>query len=245
MFEMKSEIENIVVLKVACIGDTASYWKSNMPDKAQGFLLEGDPTDDATWNTGVDIGFIVADSREAGAVDTFKAVIDVMGKSDAVLLPMLISDGSMELDIPFLNIDANKFADKSEIYDYIHKAVKSTYDMVNVFGLVVIDLGDLRTVFAGKKEYIFEIGEAVGKNAAKTACEDALHKISLAWGDLSSVKSVLLNVVGREDNMSMYEVYEASGPLTDCLNDQAAIIWGANIDNSFGDKVQVCLWMAR
>ena len=245
MFEMKSEKENLGVLKVACIGKTASYWKNSLPDDAQKFFLEGDPTDDATWDTAVDVGFIIADSREAGAVDAFKAAIDIMAKRGAVLFPMLISDGSIKLDVPFLDIDINKFTCEPEAYDYIYIAVKSTYDIIYSFGLVMIDFDDLRTVFANHQELIFEMGEAVGGNAAQVACEDALRKISVLWGDVSSVKGVLLNVVGREENMSMFEVHEASVALSDRLNEEANIIWGASVDDTLGDKIRVCLWMAR
>lgn len=245
MFEVDSEKENMGVLKVACIGGAAGYWKNNMPAEAQQFLLEVGSIDATAWSTGVDVGFIVADSREGGAVDAFKAAIDVMEKHGAVLFPMLISDGSTKLDVPFMNIDINKFADEGEIYDYIYMAVKSTHEIVDSFGLVMLDLGDLRTIFAGNQELIFEIGESTGKKAAKAACEDALRKISSLWGDLSSVKGVLLNVVGREDNMSMFEVNEASEALTDCLDSQVNIIWGATVNDSLGDKIRVCLWMAR
>ena len=245
MFEMKSEKENMGVLKVACIGKTASYWKNNLPDDAQKFFLEGDPTDDTTWNTAVDVGFIIADSREDGALEAFKAAIDTMGKRDAVLFPMLISDGSITLDVPFMNLDINKFSCVPEAYDYIYMAVKATYEIVDSFGIIELDFDDLRAVFADKKELIFEMGEATGGNAAQVACEDALRKISALWGDVSSVKGVLLNVIGREENMSMFEVHEASVALTDWLDENANIIWGASVDDTLGDKIRVCLWMAR
>ena len=243
MMEVNSE--NMGVLKVACIGGTASYWKHNMRAEAQKLLWEGDLADENTWNAGVKIGFIIADNREEGIVDAFRAVIDSMAKHGAVLFPMLISDGNIKLDVPFMNIDSSRFSDEAEIYDYIYMAVKSTYAIVDSFGPVMLDTDDLRMTFADKKELIFEMGEAVGKKAAKAACEDALRKISSLWGDLSTVKGVLLNVVGREDNMSMLEVTEASGALTDWLDGQVNIIWGANVDDSLADKVRVCLWMAR
>ena len=242
---MKIEKNNKGVLKVACIGKTASYWKNNLPDEAQKFLLEADPTDDTAWDTAVDVGFIIADSREDGALEAFKAAIDTMGKRDAVLFPMLISDGSIKLDVPFMNLDINKFGCEPEAYDCIYMAVKSTYEIVDSFGLVVLDFDDLRAVFADQKELIFEMGEAAGENAAQAACEDALRKISALWSDASSVKGVLLNVIGREENMSMFEVHEASVALTDWLDEKANIIWGASVDDSLGDKIRVCLWMAR
>jgi len=245
MFYMKSEKENLGVLKMACIGKTASYWKNNLPDDAQNFFLEGDPTDDTTWNTGVDVGFIVADSREDGALDAFKVAIDIMKKRDAVLFPMLISDGSIKLDVPFLNIDINKFTCEPEAYDYIYMAVKSTYNIFFSFGPIMIDFDDLRTIFAGKQDFIFEIGEATGGNAVRVACESALRKINELWSDVRSVKGGLLNVIGREENMSMFEVQEASVALIDWLDEGANIIWGTSVDDTLGDKIRVCLWMAR
>ena len=160
-------------------------------------------------------------------------------------ITILISDGKATIYKPFLNVDVGNFDGEHEVFDFIYKIVKSIYELVCAPSLINIDLADLASVFRNSREFVCAIGEASGENAASVAGEDAIRKISSMWGDLKNVKSVLLNVTGAEVNLSMFEITETSTAVADSLDGEVNIIWGASVDDSLGDGIRVCLWMAK
>ena len=246
MFELKDKMDELAVVKVACIGKTFDYWKNNMPDEAQKFLLEGNPTDFATWNEVVDVAFVIADSREKNVINELKKTMEAIeGHVVSAWITILISDGEATIDEPFLNIDVGNFDGEHEVFDFIYKTVKSIYDLVGIPGFINLDLADVASIFRNSREFACVICEASGENAALVAGEEAVHKISSMWGDFKNVKSVLLNVTGAEENLSMFEINEDSKAIAHSLDGEVNIIWGASVDDSFGDKIGVCLWMAK
>ena len=56
---------------------------------------------------------------------------------------------------------------------------------------------------------------------------------------IDGARGVLINVTGAEENLSMFEVNEASTTIQEAVNGQANIIWGAAVDNTMGDTVKV------
>jgi cell division protein FtsZ len=82
------------------------------------------------------------------------------------------------------------------------------------------------------------IGEASGEGAAIEAAKAAIAS-PLLETSIDGARGILLNVTGAEENLSMYEIQEASEAIHDAADSQANIIWGASIDNTMGDKVRV------
>ena len=82
------------------------------------------------------------------------------------------------------------------------------------------------------------IGEASGENAAVEAAKAAIES-PLLETSIDGARGVLLNVTGAEENLSMFEVTEASNAIEAAADSQANIIWGAAVDNTMGDTVRV------
>lgn len=244
MFEISENIgEEAGSFRVACIGKTAEIWKRQ--SFAEEFmLLEGNPVDSSSWK-GVAVGFLLADAENEEDVKNFPKAIeaaDAMGIS--VLIPILISTEPIEL-AGLLTINPEKYAGEDEIYRDIYQAVKSIYDIACIPGLVKLDLCDVQTICKDKKKILLATGEAKGKNASMAAAEKAMSKLTKQDGQAQrSGKDVLLNVTGSEEHLSMFEIQEVSETLCEWLkNKEAAIIWGASIDNSLTDVIRVSILM--
>ena len=71
------------------------------------------------------------------------------------------------------------------------------------------------------------IGEASGENAAVEAAKAAIAS-PLLETSIDGARGVLLNVTGAEENLSMFEVTEASEAIEKAADSQANIIWGVH-----------------
>ena len=243
MFEVNENMdEGLCDLRGALIGKTADIWKQQA--FAEEFkLLDGDPLEAASWRS-VDIGFLIADAREKEDVNYLKkAVAAAKDTCISVLIPILISVEQIEVSASLLTINPEKYAGESDIYKNIYQAVKSIYDVACTPGLVNLDLCDVQDVCKDKKKLLLATGEAEGEKACKIAAMEAINKLTKQNGKAQSVgTTVLLNVTGSEANLSMYEIQEVSETIYDWLDDkQAAIIWGASIDESLDDVIRVSI----
>lgn len=242
MFELDENISGETCnLRVACMGKTAEIWK-RQPFAEEFMLLEGNPFDSSSWK-GVDVGFLLADAEKKEDVKNFQKAIEAANaESISVLMPILISTEPIET-AGLLTINPEKYAGEAEIYRDIYQVVKSIYDIVCIPGMVKLDLCDVQTVCKDKKKILLATGEAEGENASMIAAEKAMSKLTKQDESAQRLgKDVLLNVTGSEDKLSMFEIQEVSERLCEWLkNKEAAILWGASIDNSLDDVIRVSI----
>jgi cell division protein FtsZ len=137
---------------------------------------------------------------------------------------------TMEKGLPFL--DAMKKAD-----DVLAQAVKSIANLITQTGLINVDFADVRSVMDNGGTALMGIGTASGEqravDAAKMAIESPLLEVSI-----DGAKGVLFNVVGGRD-ISMTEMSEAAEIVKEKINSDAIFIFGASIDPSFEDRIEV------
>ncbi|UQT40791.1 hypothetical protein M5E89_06305 [Acidaminococcus intestini] len=81
------------------------------------------------------------------------------------------------------------------------------------------------------------IGSSNGEEGAAAAAEAAI-KSPLLDSTISGAKGVLLNITGGP-NLSLIDVNEASKIITDAVDPDATIIFGASIDENMGDTIRV------
>ncbi len=121
--------------------------------------------------------------------------------------------------------------------DVLAQAVKSIANLITQTGLINVDFADVRSVMSDGGTALMGIGEATGdkrgQEAAKMAIESPLLEISI-----DGAKGVLFNVVGGKD-ISMAEINEAAEVVKQKIAPDATFIFGASIDPSFEDKLQV------
>lgn len=117
-------------------------------------------------------------------------------------------------------------------------AVKGISDLINIRGLINLDFADIRTVMAAQGMAIMGSGMATGENRAVEAATQAISSPLLENISIDGATGIIINVTGGED-LTLWEVNEASTLITEAAHEDAEIIFGAVIDESMGENVSV------
>lgn len=129
---------------------------------------------------------------------------------------------TVERDTPFLAA----FAMCDEV---LRQAVEGIADLIITPGIINVDFADVRTVLSNSGSAIIGIGLASGRNRAQEAARLAIHS-PLLEVSADGAKGVLFTVSGRDD-LSMWEVQEAAKLITENIDKEAKIIFGAVQDD--------------
>ncbi len=129
-------------------------------------------------------------------------------------------------------IDAFRLAD-----NVLGQGVKGISDLITISGLINVDFADVKTVMQDSGTALMGIGEASGTdravNAARMAISSPLLEVSV-----EGARGILYNITGGT-NMAMTEVSDASAIISNAADPDANIIFGANIEESMGDKIKI------
>ena len=93
--------------------------------------------------------------------------------------------------------------------DVLRQGVKGISDLIALPGLINLDFADVKSIMSNAGSALMGIGEASGENAAVEAAKAAIAS-PLLETSIDGARGVLLNVTGAEENLSMFEVTEAS-----------------------------------
>ncbi|MDZ4662119.1 MAG: cell division protein FtsZ [Pseudomonadota bacterium] len=115
------------------------------------------------------------------------------------------------------------------------QAVKGISDLINIRGLINLDFADIRTVMMSKGMAIMGCGTATGENRAVEAATAAVSSPLLENIAIDGATGIIINVTGPE-NLSLWEVNEASTLITEAAHEDAEIIFGAVIDKDMDPK---------
>src|SRR6184192_954981 len=129
-------------------------------------------------------------------------------------------------------VDAFKLAD-----DVLRQGVQGITDLITIPGLVNLDFADVRTIMRGAGSALMGIGAASGENRATEAAQAAVSS-PLLEASIEGATGILLNVTGGRE-IGLFEVNEAAEVVTGAADQNANVIFGAVIDDSFGGDVQV------
>jgi cell division protein FtsZ len=130
-------------------------------------------------------------------------------------------------------VDAFRMAD-----DILLQAVRGISDLVTVHGLINLDFADVRTIMSEMGMAIMGSGTASGENRAIEAAQKAIRSPLLEDVSIAGAKGVLINITGNED-LSLFEVNEASTLIQEEAHEDANIIFGAVIDPEMGDEMRI------
>lgn len=121
-------------------------------------------------------------------------------------------------------VDAFKMVD-----DVLRQAVQGISDLITLPGVINLDFADVRSIMANAGSALMGIGRSEGENraveAAKAAINSPLLEISI-----NGAKGVLLNISGGSD-LTMQEVSEAAKVVTESIDPNAKVIFGAVISD--------------
>ena len=129
-------------------------------------------------------------------------------------------------------VEAFRMAD-----DILRQGVQGITDLITEPGLVNLDFADVRTIMRDAGSALMGIGSASGENRAAEAARTAVSS-PLLEASIEGATGILLNVTGGSD-IGLFEVNEAAEVVTGAADQNANVIFGAVIDDSLGDQVQV------
>ncbi|HRY52321.1 MAG TPA: cell division protein FtsZ [Candidatus Portnoybacteria bacterium] len=112
--------------------------------------------------------------------------------------------------------------------DVLRQAVQGISDIIVTPGLVNVDFADLRAVMSGAGSALMGIGRAAGDDRAVVAAKMAINS-PLLEVSIDGAKGVILNVAGGDD-LTMMEINEAAKVITDSIDPNAKVIFGAVTD---------------
>ncbi len=120
----------------------------------------------------------------------------------------------------------------------LHSGVRSITDLMVLPGLINLDFADVRTVMTEMGKAMMGTGEATGEDRALRAAENAIQNPLLDEVSLKGDKAELVNVTGGLD-MTLLEVDEAANAISDQVDPEANIIFGAAFDPSLDGMIRV------
>jgi len=108
--------------------------------------------------------------------------------------------------------------------------VQSISDLITTPGMVNVDFADVEAIMSRSGSALMGIGRAIGEDrsaeAAKTAISSPLLDISI-----DGARGVLFNISSQPDDLTMAEVNEAAKIITENVDPEAHIIFGATEDS--------------
>jgi cell division protein FtsZ len=129
-------------------------------------------------------------------------------------------------------LDAFRIAD-----DILRQGIQGITEIITNPGHINLDFADVRTVMKNAGTAMMGIGIASGENCAVEAATAAISS-KLLEASITGASRILVSVAGASD-MSLIDVTEAAGTVTEEADADATIIFGSVIDDTLGDQVRV------
>ncbi len=113
--------------------------------------------------------------------------------------------------------------------DILKQAVEGISDLITNPGIINVDFADIRAVMENAGSALMGIGIASGENRAGAAARAAVSSPLLELS-INGAKGVLFAIAGGDD-LGMIEVHEAAKIITESVDPNAKIIFGAIKDD--------------
>ncbi len=175
--------------------------------------------------------------ERAGRAKVAKRGLENLRQASNAVIPLpndllvQVSEGNASLLDAFSQADA-----------WIEKGISSIWKMMSKTGLMNLDYSQLRQVFlnrAGKT--LFGLGEGNGENAANEAIDDLKLCPLLHTPEFSKkADHLLVNLIGGA-NLGISETQKIMESVTDAFGKDANVVMGAVIDESMGEKIEICV----
>jgi cell division protein FtsZ len=123
--------------------------------------------------------------------------------------------------------------------EILTNAVKGIAELVTKAGLVNLDFADIKTVMGKGGAASIGVGESDSENRAMEAVEHAINN-PLLDVDITGANGALINIVGGSD-MSLTEAKSVVESVSQRLDEDARIIWGAQISEDMDKTLRVML----
>lgn len=109
--------------------------------------------------------------------------------------------------------------------DILKQAVEGISDLITMPGIVNVDFADIRSVMENAGSALMGIGMSSGDNRAEEAAKAAINS-PLLEVSITGAKGVLFAIAGGDD-LGMLEVQDSARVITETIDPQAKVIFGA------------------
>jgi cell division protein FtsZ len=114
--------------------------------------------------------------------------------------------------------------------DVLRQGVQGISDLITKPGIVNVDFADVRAIMQDSGSALMGIGVASGENRAAEAARTAINSPLLELS-IDGAKGVLFNISGSSD-LGMLEINEAANIITESIDPNAKVIFGAVVDDN-------------
>ncbi|MBL7045523.1 MAG: cell division protein FtsZ [Parcubacteria group bacterium] len=109
--------------------------------------------------------------------------------------------------------------------DILKQAVEGISDLITTPGIINVDFADIRSVMDNAGSALMGIGTATGEKRAEEAAHAAISS-PLLEVSITGAKGVLFAIAGGDD-LSMLEIQDAAKVITESIDPNAKVIFGA------------------
>ncbi len=135
--------------------------------------------------------------------------------------------------VPNLPIqDAFKVAD-----EVTARTVRGITETITQPSLINLDFADVKSIMSNQKLSVISVGESSSNNKVEEVVEESL-KNSLMDADISGATGALIHITGGPE-LTLGEANRVGELLTESIDPKASVIWGARIDPTFSNKIEV------
>jgi len=113
--------------------------------------------------------------------------------------------------------------------DVLRQGVQGISDLITIPGIINVDFADVKAVMANSGSALMGIGRAMGEDRAIEAAKMAINS-PLLEVSINGARGVLFNVSGGTD-LAMAEINEAARIITEHIDADAKVIFGAVLDD--------------
>ena len=117
--------------------------------------------------------------------------------------------------------------------------IKGISDIILVGGLINVDFADVKTIMQSSGSALMGIGRSSGEGRAMEAAKLAIDS-KLLETSINGATGIIMNVTGGPD-MTLFEVNEAANVIHDAVADDADVIFGAVVDDSIQNDIQITI----
>lgn len=112
--------------------------------------------------------------------------------------------------------------------DVLRQGVQGISDLITIPGIVNVDFADVKAIMQNTGPALMGIGRASGENRAVDAAKQAINSPLLELS-IHGARGVLFNISGGSD-LTMMEVNDAAQVITESVDPEAKVIFGAITD---------------
>lgn len=121
--------------------------------------------------------------------------------------------------------------------EVLYRGIQGISDIITIPGMINIDFADVRKVVKDSGTALMGIGRAQGEGRAVKAAEMAINS-QLLESSIDGASGIIVNITGSS-NMTLYEINDATAVINNVVRDDADVIIGTAINESFQNEIQI------